>query len=308
MKKVVAFIIVLLVMVMPIVGINAGVTDGGSKNVERITTTNYHTKVSFKGTLTDKNGNQESFNKESSEISGNYSDKAVTNEVNKLKNEFITWAKDKGAIIFTAGKSEVSNYYYDVHDEIAAKTCDDSECDGGGVTINTVMDKHQTYDVNYTAKVDDLKFTKGANGKFTLDSKNNLSFTLNADYSFFKTGGKVYINNELLNSKNYTSKSGSIVVTLKNAYLNTLTEGSYTIKVELNNGLTAQTKFTVTKSSKVEPEPEPEPVIVEPTKESTNESVKEVKSNNIWLYVGIGIAVLVVAGVVIYIFNNKKKK
>ena len=320
MKKVISFIIVLLVMAIPLVSINAGVTD--NSNIVRKTTTNYFTTVSFKGEVTLKDGSKETFDKQSSEITGNYSDKAVTNEVSKLKSEFIKWAKDKGAIVFSAGKEGVTDYYYDAHDEITQSSdvvivgdpeeINNSQQNSGQVTINTILDKHQTYVVNYTAKVEDLKFTKGANGKFTLDTKNNLSFTLNSDYSLFKNSGKVYVNDTVLSTKNYSSKSGSTIITLKNAYLNTLTDGSYTIKVELSNGLTAKTNFNIisTKAAEPEPvvEPEPEATKEEPKKEEIKEEKKEEKKSSIWLYIGICCGVLIFVGIIVYIIKSKKEK
>lgn len=306
MKKLIVFILTMFVLI-PMV--SAGVTDTGSDQIKRETKTNYFTKISFKGEVTDtKTGTKETFTKESSEITGNYSDTSVKNEVNKLKNEFIKWAKEKGAISFSADENGVTDYYYDAHDEITQSN------ETSNINITTVLDKHQTYVVNYSAKIDDVKFTKGANGKFTIDSKKNLGFTLNADYSLFKDGGKVLVDNKELSSKDYASKSGSTIITLKSTYLNNLSEGKHSIKVELNNGLSAQTNFTVLSDVK-EPEEvieeiveEPVPEVTETVEEETPKLIEEKPNSNPILYIGIAFVIIVIATIVVLVVKKKKCK
>ena len=310
MKKLIVFILTMFVLI-PMV--SAGVTDTGSDQIKRETKTNYFTKISFKGEVTDtKTGTKETFTKESSEITGNYSDTSVKNEVNKLKKEFIKWAKEKGAISFSAGENGVTDYYYDAHDEITQSN------ETSNINITTVLDKHQTYVVNYSAKIEDVKFTKGANGKFTIDSKKNLGFTLNADYSLFKDGGKVLVDNKELSSKDYASKSGSTIITLKSTYLNNLSEGKHSIKVELNNGLSAQTNFTVLSDVKEpeevieeiveEPVEEPVPEVTETVEEETPKLIEEKPNSNPILYIGIAFVIIVIATIVVLVVKKKKCK
>ena len=63
------------------------------------------------------------------------------------------------------------------------------------------------------------------------------SFTvrINADYSKF--AGKVFVDTSELSADCYTVASGSTVVTLTPAYLNTLNEGMHSIRVYFNDGL-----------------------------------------------------------------------
>ena len=318
MKKYIRIFILLLAISIMIPGVSAAITGSGNGNeeIKRETKTNYFTTISFKGVVTNsKTGAKEEFSKESSEITGNYSDTKVKNEINKLKSEFIAWAKEKGAINYSAGKSEVKDYYYDAHDEITQSHDDES------ITILTVLDKHQTYEVNYSAKIEDVKFTKGANGKYTIDSKKNLGFTLNADYSLFKDGGKVLVNNKELSSKDYTSKSGSTIITLKSTYLNNLSEGKHSIKVELSNGLSAQTNFTVLSDVKEPEEVIEEPIeevveepILEPVVEEPNEVpetpklIEEKPNSNPILYMGIALLIVVIVVIIILIVKKKKCK
>lgn len=316
MKKI---LIIIIALCIAIPGVSATVTGSGNGNeeIKRETKTNYFTTISFKGVVTNsKTGAKEEFSKESSEITGNYSDTKVKNDINKLKSEFINWAKEKGAISFSAGKSEVKDYYYDAHDEITQSHDDES------ITILTVLDKHQNYEVNYSAKIEDVKFTKGANGKFTIDSKKNLGFTLNADYSLFKDGGKVLVDNKELSSKDYTSKSGSTIITLKSTYLNNLSEGKHSIKVELNNGLSAQTNFTVLSDVKEpeevieepieeiveEPVEEPVPEVTETVEEETPKLIEEKPNSNPILYIGIAFVIIVIATIAVLVVKKKKCK
>ena len=84
--------------------------------------------------------------------------------------------------------------------------------------------------------------TKGANQKYTI-GEGSLSFTINADYSYFENGGKVFIDGN--ETDKYTSKSGSTIIEFNDEYLNTLSEGEHTIRVAFNNGGYAQTEFTI---------------------------------------------------------------
>ena len=84
--------------------------------------------------------------------------------------------------------------------------------------------------------------TKGANQKYTI-GKGSLSFTINADYSYFENGGKVFIDGN--ETDKYTSKSGSTIIEFNDEYLNTLSEGEHTIRATFNNGGYAQTEFTI---------------------------------------------------------------
>lgn len=89
-----------------------------------------------------------------------------------------------------------------------------------------------------------------ANQKYTIDENDTLTFKINADYSLFENGGKVYVDDTLVSLDNYTSKSGSTIITFSKDYMSSLSEGEHALKVAFNNGGTATTKFTVAKASK----------------------------------------------------------
>ena len=89
----------------------------------------------------------------------------------------------------------------------------------------------------------EYKFIEGANQIYTIDESKNATFKIDADYSLFTN--KVYVDNKLINSTNYDSKSGSTVITLKDAYLKTLSAGEHTLKVTFLGNGEAITKFTI---------------------------------------------------------------
>lgn len=75
--------------------------------------------------------------------------------------------------------------------------------------------------------------TKGNGGKYTDGSTKNLSFTANGLFSKF-TG--LEVNGKTLDTKYYTAKSGSTVVTLKASYLDTLSPGKYALTFLYTDG------------------------------------------------------------------------
>ena len=89
------------------------------------------------------------------------------------------------------------------------------------------------------------KTIEGSKQEYNINSGKSLVFRFDADYSLFKNGGKVYIDNTVLDNKNYTSKSGSTVISLNSDYAKTLAVGNHAIKVEYNNGESSTDSFAV---------------------------------------------------------------
>ena len=83
---------------------------------------------------------------------------------------------------------------------------------------------------------------EGANKTFALDKE--ITFRFDIEYSKFKENGKVYIDGELVDSSNYTSKEGSTVITLNNNYAKKLSAKDHTLKVTVADG-DVETKFTI---------------------------------------------------------------
>ena len=87
----------------------------------------------------------------------------------------------------------------------------------------------------------DYKIIEGANGTWTQNSDGTLTVRANGEFSKF-VGVKV--DGEFINSKNYTAKAGSTIVTLSKDYLATLSVGDHALSVVFNDG-EARTNFTV---------------------------------------------------------------
>lgn len=92
------------------------------------------------------------------------------------------------------------------------------------------------------------EFIKGQNQKY-IKGEDDAIFIINADYSLFLNSGKIYIDDIEVNSKDYTTESGSTKIILKKEYMNSLDYGNHTINVLLGNGQTAKTMFTIQKKN-----------------------------------------------------------
>lgn len=103
-----------------------------------------------------------------------------------------------------------------------------------------------TSDINLEVVVEKVVYevTEGANQKYTITKNNEAKFKINADFRLFD-GGKVYVDNELVDPKNYTAESGSTIITLKKEFVDTLSVGEHTLKVLFNDGGEAITTFNV---------------------------------------------------------------
>ena len=87
------------------------------------------------------------------------------------------------------------------------------------------------------------RFLEGENQNYTINKDNELAFRIDAEYSLFD---KVFIDNELVDANNYTSKEGSTIITFNREYINNFSVGEHTLKVVFNDG-EATTKFSVLK-------------------------------------------------------------
>lgn len=77
----------------------------------------------------------------------------------------------------------------------------------------------------------------------------NLIFKTNGDYSLFNN---VEINGTELEKNNYVVEKGSTIVTLKNNYLKTLSNGTYNLKINYTDGGYVETTFIVEKTGETQ--------------------------------------------------------
>ena len=165
---------------------------------------------------------------------------------NKSENKAILTAVNVGT-----KKSEVFKGF---HMQYTGSKLNYDDLDGdiasGGIVRETRYDYYTrcTYEFTFQYVKEEVspkeyKFTEGANQTYTIDESKNATFRIDADYSLFTN--KVYVDNKLVDSTNYDSKSGSTVITLKDEYLKTLSVGEHTLKVAFSDNGEAITKFTI---------------------------------------------------------------
>lgn len=140
------------------------------------------------------------------------------------------------------------------------------------------------------------EFTSGEDSTY---QDNDLVFTLDGENDLVS---KVLVNGKELDSSNYIITKGSTILTLKDAYLKTLSAGTYELTVIYTNGSRATTTFKIDEKEDVN-NPSDEEVIDTPT-EDVESNPKT--SDNILIYVLVGVIALVI--VVVAIISIKKNK
>lgn len=131
--------------------------------------------------------------------------------------------------------------------------------------------------VKKEAEAKEYKFIEGANQTYIIGKSKNATFRIDADYSLFTN--KVYVDEKLVDSTNYDSKSGSTVITLKDEYLKTLSVGEHSLKVAFLNDGKAITKFTIKEKQQNEvPKDNKNTENTENTENNKNEEKQENKN------------------------------
>ena len=107
-----------------------------------------------------------------------------------------------------------------------------------------------TSNINIDVVVEKIVYevTEGANQEYIITKDSEAKFKINADFRMFD-GGKVYVDDELVDPNNYTAESGSTIITLKKEFVDTLSVGKHTLKVLFNDGGQATTIFNVAKTT-----------------------------------------------------------
>ena len=172
---------------------------------------------------------------------------------------------------------------------------------------NTLKLKNITSNMKIKVVVEKIEYKviEGAEQTYTIKEDTEARFRIDADYSLFNN--KVYVDNVLVDSSNYTSKSGSTIITLKKEFVDTLSVGEHTLKVLFNDGGEAETTFTIAKKAENNNNNENNT----PSKPEDKEEMKDNGSNpktgdNIMLYVAI--ASMSIIGLVATTIVAKKKK
>lgn len=110
---------------------------------------------------------------------------------------------------------------------------------------NTLKLTNITANMNIKVVVEKIVYEviEGAEQTYTITEDTEARFRIDADYSLFND--KVYVNDELVDSENYTSKEGSTIITFKQSYVDTLAVGEHTLRVAFVDGGEATTTFTI---------------------------------------------------------------
>lgn len=110
---------------------------------------------------------------------------------------------------------------------------------------NTLKLKNITSNMKIKVVVEKIEYKviEGAEQTYTITEDTEARFRIDADYSLFNN--KVYVDNVLVDSSNYTSKSGSTIIVLNKDYVDTLAVGEHTLKVAFTDGGEAETTFTI---------------------------------------------------------------
>ena len=169
--------------------------------------------------------------------------------------------------------------------------------------------------VKEEAEAKEYKVIEGANQTYTIDESKNATFRIDADYSLFTN--KVYVDNKLLDSTNYDSKSGSTVITLKDEYLKKLSVGEHTLKVAFSNNGEATTKFTIKEKQQDETPEDSKNTEKEVQTENNNVTKNDIQKNNtnanpktgdnVIVY-AVSFAIALLGIITLVIVNNTKRK
>lgn len=206
-------------------------------------------------------------------------------------------SENKAILTAVNVETKKSEVFKGLHMQYTGSAIDFGDPDGG-IILETRYDYYTRCKYEFTFQYvkeevspKEYKFTEGANQIYTIDESKNAIFRIDADFSLFD--GKLYIDGILVDAKNYKAESGSTVITLNKEYVDTLSVGEHTIKVEFSDNGSATTKFEV-KAKQVN---------TEKTENITNPQT----GDNIDIYIILSIiSVLGIATTVV--INNKKKR
>lgn len=172
---------------------------------------------------------------------------------------------------------------------------------------NTLKLKNITSNMKIKVVVEKIEYKviEGAEQTYTIAEDTEARFRIDADYSLFDN--KVYVDNVLVDSSNYTSKSGSTIIVLNKDYVDTLAVGEHTLKVAFVDGGEAETTFTIARKAENNNNNENNTPSKPEDKEETKDNGSNPKTgDNIMLYVAI--ASMSIIGLVATTIVAKKKK
>ena len=172
---------------------------------------------------------------------------------------------------------------------------------------NTLKLKNITSNMKIKVVVEKIEYKviEGAEQTYTIKEDTEARFRIDADYSLFNN--KVYVDNVLVDSSNYTSKSGSTIIVLNKDYVDTLVVGEHTLKVAFADGGEAETTFTIAKKAENNNNNENNTQSKPEDKEEMKDNGSNPKTgDNIMLYVAIASMSIIGLGATTIVAKKKK--
>lgn len=171
--------------------------------------------------------------------------------------------------------------------------------DGSDGIMWVITDLTMTPEESGTVSDNAYEVIEGANNSWAQNSDETLTFRIDGDLSKF-VGIKV--DDEWVDKENYTVASGSTIVTLKNEYLKTLSDGEHKITCVYTDG-EVSTNFEIKESGEIYENSDNSKT--EETYENSD-NPKTGDNSNVFLWTSLfAISALSVLGITVY---NKKKK
>lgn len=152
---------------------------------------------------------------------------------------------------------------------------------------NTLKLKNITSNMKIKVVVEKIEYKviEGADQTYTIDQSTEARFRINADYSLFDK--KVYVDDILVDGANYTSESGSTIITFSKEYIDTLAIGQHTLKVAFTDGGEAKTTFTIARQFEENNNNENVSLNAENKKEMKDDGSNPKTGDNVMLYIAI---------------------
>lgn len=152
---------------------------------------------------------------------------------------------------------------------------------------NTLKLKNITSNMKIKVVVEKIEYKviEGADQTYTIAQSTEARFRINADYSLFDK--KVYVDDILVDGANYTSESGSTIITFSKEYIDTLAIGQHTLKVAFTDGGEAKTTFTIARQFEENNNNENVSLNTENKKEMKDNGSNPKTGDNVMLYIAI---------------------
>ena len=131
----------------------------------------------------------------------------------------------------------------------------------------------------------EYKVIEGADQTYTIAQSTEARFRINADYSLFDK--KVYVDDILVDGANYTSESGSTIITFSKEYIDTLAIGQHTLKVAFTDGGEAKATFTIARQFEENNNNENVSLNTENKEEMKDNDSNPKTGDNVMLYIAI---------------------